>query len=125
VVRTITGASLAHSPLSLNFALQILQTLKQTLAQAGRSINLDLRVDSPLLCEPSDVDATAQQQLESAGKLHACVGAGTLRLTLARDTDASADALIDLLQWTWESTGVVRMQVERAVPYLLQGQLPI
>ena len=125
IVRTITGESLAKSPLSLNFALQIVQTLKETLTQAGRAINLDLRLDSPHLGGTADATVAPQTQLTTAGKLHACIGAGTMTLLLGDELDTNTDALTELLQWAWASTGVVRLQLQRADSLLQQGELPI
>ena len=74
VVEKITGASSAASPLSLDFALQILRILKDTLQKAGRSINLDLRLDSPAQAPDTglaEASSAAEKQLECAGKLHA------------------------------------------------------
>lgn len=125
VVRAVTRADLARSPLSLDFALQILHTLKSTLTAAGRAINLELRVDSPHLCGAGDATMPPRQQLECAGKLHARAGAGTATLLLPAEPDFDADGLTDLLRWAWESTAVVRLQLQRAEPTLLQGELPI
>jgi hypothetical protein len=125
VVRAITGASLTKSPLALDFALQILQTLAVTLGQAGRSLNLDLRVDGPDLCGMADAGFSPRKQLEAAGALHACAGAGTAMLLLADELDTNVDGLTELLQWTWESTGVVRLGLQRADRLLQQGELGI
>ena len=66
----ITGESLLKSPLSLDFALKILQTLKDALHESGRSINFDLRLDSTAL-PFADATIAPKKQLEVAGKLHA------------------------------------------------------
>ena len=76
-----------------------------------------------VLCEADDVGATPDEQLESAGKLHARAGAGAMQLTIA--AQVSAETLTELLQWTWESTGVVRLQVHRAESIVRQGELAI
>ena len=122
-VRCITGASLA-SPLALDFALQILQTLKQTLNEAGRAINLDLRLDGPSL-STTDASFAPRKQLEIAGKLHARAGAGTATLMLADDSDARIDGLMDLLYLAWATTSLTRVQLQRAGITLQQGELPI
>ena len=122
VVRSITGESLVHSPLSLNFALQIVQTLKQALAHAGQAANLDLRVDGPALAGALDVAVSPRTHLATAGKLHASAGAGSLALLLG---ETNADALTELLQWTWEATAVVRLELQRASRLVQQGELPI
>ena len=125
VVQTITGASSAASPLSLDFALQILRSLKDTLQKAGRSINLDLRLDSPAQTLDdglADAAIAPQKQLESAGKLHARAGAGSATLLLA---DANPEALMELLRWAWQCSAVVRLQLRRAASAVQQGELPI
>jgi hypothetical protein len=122
-VRCVTGASLA-SPLALDFALQILQTLKQTLHEAGRAINLDLRLDGPSLAT-TDATAAPRKQLEIAGKLHARAGAGTAMLTLSDTSEASIDAQMDLLYLAWATTALTRVQLQRAGITLQQGELPI
>ncbi len=88
VVLGITGESLSQSPLSLDFALRILQTLKDSLHKAGRSINLDLRLDS-LALPTADATIAPQKQLEIAGKLHARAGAGAMTLLLGDEAAAN------------------------------------
>ncbi len=121
-VLCIAGASLAKSPLSLDFAVQILQTLKDALNEGGRAINLDLRLDGPPL-SAADTSLAPRQQLEVASKLHACACAGSMTLLLA--ADANAETLIELLQWAWASTAVARLQLRRTGATLRQGELPI
>jgi hypothetical protein len=123
-VRRLTGESLTKSPLSLDFALKILQTLKDALHEAGRSINLDLRLDGPSL-SAADGMLSPQKQLEIAGKLHARAGAGTATLLLAEDADTNADSLLELLQWTWRSSGIVRLRLQHAMTTVQQGELAI
>ena len=122
-VRSLTGESLAHSPLALDFAQRILHTLKTTLHEAGQSILLELRLDGPAL-SAADSNLAPQKQLEIAGKLHARAGAGTMTLLLGED-QADADRLAELLQWAWAETSVVRVQMQRAGSTLQQGELPI
>ena len=69
-VRSLTGESLAQSPLALDFAGRILQTLKAALDEAGRPILLDLRIDGPTL-SAADWTIPLRRQLEIAGRLHA------------------------------------------------------
>jgi hypothetical protein len=120
-----TGESLAQSPLCLEFALRILQTLKDTLHDAGRPINLDLRLDSSSLPAPLGVTIAPQRQVEIAGKLHARAGAGAMTVLLADEATANIEDLMDLLQWAWASTSVVRLQLQRAGSNLQQGELAI
>lgn len=123
-VRSLTGETLAHSPLALDFALRILHTLKTTLHEAGRSILLDLRLDGPAL-SPLDGTLTPEKQLEIAGKLHARAGAGAMTLLLADENQADAQRLAELLQWACTATSVVRVALQRAGSILQQGELPI
>jgi hypothetical protein len=123
-VRSLTGESLARSPLALDFALRILHTLKTTLHDAGRSILLDLRLDGTAL-SPVDWTLTPQKQLDIAGKLHARAGAGAMTLLLGEENHANAETLGQLLQWAWSATSVVRVQLQGAGSTLQQGELPI
>lgn len=130
VVHTITGASVAQSPLSLDFALQIVGTLKNVLQQASRSINLDLRLDdsAEALGEATATEDAAtplEAQLEAAGKLHLRAGAGTLALVVPDDAAVNEDRLLSLLEAAWHKTGVVRLHLRRAGTTLAQGELPI
>ncbi|MBI3823430.1 MAG: hypothetical protein HY289_12240, partial [Planctomycetes bacterium] len=81
-VAYITGASPARSPVALDFTLKVLQTLKDALYEAGRSINFNLRLDSPAL-PIADATIAPQKQLDIASRLHARAGAGTMTLLLA------------------------------------------
>lgn len=130
VVQAITGASCTRSPRSLEFALQILQTLKETLQLAGRAINLDLRVDSSASLagdslSAGDVVIPPRKQLELAGKLHVCAGAGTTTLLLGEDAQQDIDALTEDLAWACASTGVARLKLQPAGRTLQQGELAI
>ncbi|MBI2805053.1 MAG: hypothetical protein HYX68_08730 [Planctomycetes bacterium] len=123
VVQRITGASLWRSPLSLDFARQILQTLKKTLCQSGRAAQLDLRMACPGECPThSDRELPPRRQLEIAGKLHTCVDGGMMNLELP---DSDPDAIAELLEWAWSSTQVAYVQLQRAGIALRQGELPI
>lgn len=129
-VQTITGTSLVQSPLALDFALQIVHTLKDALQKAGRSINLDLRLDSPAQAldhnlSAADTTISPQKQLEIAGKLHAAAGAGTATLLSADGADTNPDTLMDLLASAWQASAVVRLKLQRAGSTLKQGELPI
>jgi hypothetical protein len=123
-VRSLTGESLAHSPLALDFALRILHTLKATLHDAGQSILLDLRLDGPAL-SAADWNVAPQAQFEIAGKLHARAGAGTMTLLLADQDQVDIERLAERLQWAWAATSVVRVQLQRAGSTLQQGELQI
>src|SRR6185503_18766073 len=98
-------------PLSLDFALQILHTLKHALHAAGRAVHLDLRLDSSA-CWPegslsaADSSCPPRRQLEIAGKLHAGAGAGTATLLLAENASAEVESLAELLAWACASTSV-------------------
>jgi ATP cone domain len=123
-VRRITGESLAKSSLSLDFALKVLQTLKDALHHAGQAINLDLRLDGAAL-SAADATLSPAQQLEIAGKLHARAGAGSATLLLADEADMNTDSLRELLHWAWRSTGIVRLQLRHTQTAVQQGELPL
>jgi hypothetical protein len=125
MVQAITGASPAQSPLSLDFAMQIIHEIRAAMHVAARSTHLDLRLDSAM---SMPVDAFAfppRRHLEIAGKLHARAGAGTAALQPPDDSATDVESLIQLLQWACASTAVVRLQLQRAAPSLQQGELPI
>lgn len=122
-VRAVTGESLMNSPLSLDFALKLLQTLRDALHQAGRAIHLDFRLE----CPPSMLSSSLppEKQLEIAGRLHQRTGAGTATLILPDEAEADVDGVLSLLHHAWRSTGVVRLQLQRASSILEQGELKI
>ncbi len=123
VTRAITGASLTRSPLSLDFALKLLQTLRDALHQAGRAIGMDLRLECPALARVGADAPPLDKQLETAGILHACAGAGTAMLLVSDEAAANPDDLIERLRWAWQATAVTRLSLQRAAPQ--QGELPI
>jgi len=119
VVQAITGASLFHSPLSLQFALDLIGVLRSTLQQAGRTANLDLRLECPAQSR-SELDDPSKQ-LEIEGQLHASAGAGIATLSATHD----ANAMIAILRHTLDATTVSRLQVQRLGNGVQQGMLPI
>lgn len=123
-VRHLVGESLAHSPLALDCAGRIVQTLKSALVAAGRSILLEMRLDGLLLSALAPA-LGLRRQIEIAGKLHARAAAGSMTLVLANDQDASPEHLAGLLQWAWTETAVVRVQLQSPSRALQQGELPI
>ena len=130
VVQTITGASLSQSPLSLDFALQIVGTLRNALQKAGRAINLDLRIDGSAEATGEadaieEISSSPEAQLESVGKLHGRAGTGTLALVVPEDAEAGVDRLLLVLEAAWRNTGVTRLHLRRAGTTLAQGELPI
>jgi hypothetical protein len=120
----VTGDSPSRSPLALDFALKLLHMLRETLHDAGRAINLDLRVDSPAL-PAADATLPIARQIEVAGKLHARAGAGTAVLMLADEAAANVETLAECLQSAWAATSVTRLQLQRGGQILQQGELPI
>jgi hypothetical protein len=51
--------------------------------------------------------------LETAGKLHALCGGGTLHISFAESEQPALEDLIELLEFTWKKTGVVRLRFHR------------
>jgi hypothetical protein len=116
VVDAVTGARLVDSPLALDFARRVVASLKDTLMTAGRSLNLDLRLDLPALAVK---DAAAPESpLLAAGKLHAQAGAGNAVVPV----DDSAVA-IHLLQQAWLGSAVARVQLVNKASDVQQGEL--
>ncbi len=112
VVQAVTGQRPAGSPLSLNFAKQIVQTLSDSLAQASRAQHLNLTLDSAAALDDNSIVRAAtmealRDECVAAGKLHAIMGAGTL--TLAKP-DATAEDLVELLAFVWKKTHVQRLR---------------
>ncbi len=108
VVQTVTGQRPAGSPLSLNFAKQIVQTLSDSLAEASRAQHLNLALDSAgdEIVRAATMEAL-RDECVAAGKLHAIAGAGTL--TLAKP-DATAADVVELLAFVWRKTHVQRLR---------------
>ena len=130
VVCAATGESMTKSPLSLDFAVRIVQTIKDALRQASRSISLDVRLDGQLHSSDSswstaDTTVSLRKQLETASQLHLHAGGGTMTLLLADENETNVDTLVDLLRWTWQSTSVKRLLLLRASTRLHQGEFPI
>jgi hypothetical protein len=120
VTQTITGGSLLDSPLSLQFAQNLIGVLRTTLQQAGQDANLDLRLECPALT-PLDCDHAAQKKhLETEGQLHASAGAGIAAVAGAPD----ADDVVALLQHALDATTIARLRMQRASA-VQQGVLSI
>jgi hypothetical protein len=117
VVQATTGASLFESPLSLQFALELLRVMRETLDQAGRAVNLDLRLE----CLPLSRADNNRRHLELEGQLHANAGAGIATLTCSQD----ADDLVALFRHVLDATTIARVQIQRASNGIEQGVLPI
>jgi hypothetical protein len=124
VVWTLTGQGPAASPSALGLARQLLQVLQDQLQLAGRDAHLEVGIDSPgpglsELLAPgtlataglslADAETTPEQQLSAAGALHAVTGQGTARVLLPDGAAPTPDALVDLLQYAWRRTDVVRV----------------
>jgi hypothetical protein len=57
--------------------------------------------------------ALPREQLEAAGERHALCDGGTVRLSISEAEGATADGLVDLLEFAWKETAVVRLRIER------------
>lgn len=130
VVQGATGENLARSPRALDFALLILQTLKDALQSAGRAVNLDLHLDGSAAwagesLPPRDPGSEPRKQIETAGKLHARIGAGNATILLTEEEAANVDGLLELFHWAWSSTIIARVQLQPAGRVLQQGELAI
>ena len=128
VVRSLTGQGAAASPQSLEFAQQLVQQLHTCLQDAGRAAHLDVGLDSPgpgltALLPPAacraaglscpDAQASPERQLTAAGALHAITGQGTACVLLPGDAEPAPDGLVELLQFAWRRTELVRVQFLR------------
>lgn len=114
VVRSMVGSGLGEEARALDLARQIVGRLRDVLWQDGKMCLLETCVDGPsaaaLPVTPATPRGTPQQQLRVAGQLHAITGTGTALVLLPRQQTASADALVDLLQFAWKQTDVVRVR---------------
>jgi hypothetical protein len=112
-VRRITGEAIGKSPLSLDFALKVLSTLREALQQAGRAVNLDV-----------SLDLTTGEPLEVAARLHALAGAGMAVVTLSESDQSRLDSLVEMLHQTLLSTTITRLRLRRE-DAIAQGELSI
>jgi hypothetical protein len=69
-------------------------------------------------------EATAKEQLQAAGRLHAIAGTGTVALSVTEDRPLSAEELVGLLHYAWQQTEVVRVRLIREVPEQRQLTAP-
>jgi hypothetical protein len=140
VVRALTGQSPAASPLSLQFACELVQRLHDELQNAGRSAHLDVALDSPgpglasrlppeasadagLSCIDSAVGP--ERQLLAAGALHVLTGHGTAEVRWPAGAAPTADALVELLQFAWRRTELVRLRFVQPDSEHQQAELPM
>ena len=63
-------------------------------------------IEAGLSC--ADTDAPPGQQLTAAGALHAIAGQGTARVLLPRGPSPTPDELVELLNFAWRRTEVIR-----------------
>ncbi len=111
VVQSMTGADVAQSSGARDFALAVMRTLRDTLQQASRSINLDLRLAGPTIT--LDAAAEPEKYLDLASRLNA---GAAVRIS-------NADDGLDMLRRAWQSSvGCVRL--ERAAVAVMQGEFP-
>jgi hypothetical protein len=140
VVRTLTGQSPAASPLSLQFACELVERLHDELQAAGRAAHLDVALDSPgpslrarlsravqldagLTC--ADAAAPTERQLLAAGALHVLTGHGTAELAWPAGTTPSPDMVVDLLQFAWRRTELLRLRFAPPTPSHVPADLPM
>jgi hypothetical protein len=110
VVRRLTGQSPTRSPLALDCACRIVETLTTCLAAAGQVAHLDAVLAD---AEEPAAFATPQQQLQAASKLHALAGHGTAWVQVA--AGARAEQVLELLRFAWKRSEVGRVRF-RASP---------
>jgi hypothetical protein len=143
VTLTMTGGGLSAGGASLDFARQVILTLRQALRQDGAVRHLDACLDSaagfsldrspdestptlPLAARAAgltvwDASASAKQQLRAAGALHAVAEAGTAAVVLADEQALGVDEAAVLLRQARQQTELVRVRFVR--PPQTQRQL--
>jgi hypothetical protein len=137
VVRSLTGQAATTSPLSLDLARQAIATLREHLQLAGQAVHLEVSLDSPgpglngrvpalssgLSC--ADEAADAERQLIAASALHAVAGQGTALVLWPDDAEPTVNRLVDLLQFAWRRTELVRVRFVRKPAALAQAELDL
>ena len=128
VVQRFAGQSITGKE-GMVLARQIVERLGECLTKAGRSLNLDAVLDSPwwmgaqtgegtMFSQPHLVGLTsaafagsAEEQLRAAGSLHQLAGGGTGTLLLPADLLGNIDRLVQILQFAWKKSAVVRVRL--------------
>ena len=106
------------SPKSLQFATQVVHTLRDTLRNAGRALNLDLRLELPAWAITDST--TPEGLLDAADKVQAQAGPGTVLVPMH---DANPDSAIDILRRAWRAGAVARVQLVNSANDVQQGEL--
>lgn len=126
--RQLTGHGIGAHPSAAALAVRIVRTLRTSAEMLGRSYGLEIRIDrsSPRLPRQasSDPDTSVplpgltcwapdrgiREQIHRTGQIHREAGAGTLLMPLKSPAPWPVDHLIDVLNWAWESSTIVRLQ---------------
>ena len=137
VAQILLGRGLCSGGSAPDFARQIVQRLQNVLQADGQACVLETCVDSNLEF-PSDTRfaddsgpeflmrevpgltawdsaATAKSQLRAAGVMHAVAQAGTATVLLPEDDLPAPEEVVELLQYAWKQTEVVRLRLVRMV----------
>jgi hypothetical protein len=124
LVTEMLGQSIASSETSTAFAVQILQGMSQRLRRESRHYRLPCRIDGlastpdewpigdqwSLGATPALGAAGPRRQLLAAGRLHAAIGAGTVRCRLPEGVDAQdGEDPSGLLVYAARQTQIVRL----------------
>ncbi len=112
VVQALAGQCIGDGPRALELAQQIVASLAANLRCDGRGANLEGCVDGDFGSAESTLSFHAK--LKSAGAFHESAGMGTAVLPLPLDTALSAEVIVDLVNFAWKQTAVVRLRFLRA-----------
>jgi hypothetical protein len=64
------------------------------------------------------------EAVETAGKLHALCGGGTLHVSFSEGEQPAMKEFLELVEFTWKKTGVVRLRFHRAATPSIQLAAP-
>lgn len=128
VVQQFTGRGLSSGGTPLEFAKQIVQTLRDVLRHDGGLTRLAtcldgpddfrLAVNGPAAAQvagltPWDAAAPVKNQLRSASALHGLAERGTAALFLPEEPRPTAETIADALRMAWKQSEVTRVRVMR------------
>ncbi len=138
----LTGYGIGEHPSAAALAVRIVRGLQSRAEALGRAYGLTVRIDrtSPSLPYTGSLpnkpslawlpgltcwapDRGMREQIHRTGLIHREVGMGTLLMPLRTPPPWPIEHLVDVLNWAWESSLIVRLQfVPVEAEGLLQGE---
>jgi hypothetical protein len=135
----LLGPGLCSGGSAPEFARQVVQRLGDVLREDGRACLMDTCVDSApqLQTQPPgtpprfapgltawDIAATPKSQIRAASILHSVADTGTALILLAEDALPSPEEIVELLNYAWKQTEVVRLRFLRMAGPAYQFSAP-